>query len=85
MSNYHPQDSHFQSRLEAIEGDRGFDKTKPQRKSLRLKVLVFEIGDEAQIREHDVDFSKGKNRLWFCNLIVWACCNQKLVKIFKYE
>ena len=69
--------------IDQIEEDLKGYGYKPQRKSLRLKVLVFE--DEVQIREHDVDFSKGKNRLWFCNLIVWASCNQKLVKIFKYE
>ena len=56
---------------------------KSQRKSLRLKILVFE--NDVQIREHDVDFSKKENRLWVCNLIVWACCNHKYVKISRYE
>ena len=62
-----------------------------QRKSLRLKVLVFEIGTEGYdllpkpIREHDVDFSKKENRLWLCNLIVWASHNNKLVEICNYK
>ena len=56
---------------------------KSQRKSLRLKILVFE--NDVQIREHDVDFSKKENRLWVNNLIVWATCNHKYVKISRYE
>ena len=53
---------------------------KSQRKSLRLKILVFE--NDVQIREHDVDFSKKENRLWVNNLIVWATMNGKKVQIF---
>ena len=62
-----------------------------QRKSLRLKILVFEleiIGDQhgyKQIREHDVDFSKKENRLWLCNLIVWAAHNNKIVEICNFK
>ena len=57
--------------------------SKPQRKSLKLKILVFE-GDK-QIREHDVDFSKGENRIWVNNLIVWAAHNNKCVEICNFK
>ena len=73
------------SYFDAIEKIPKSEYTRPQRKSLRLKVLVFEIGSDVQIREHDVDFDKKENRLWLCNLIVWASHNQKYVEISNFN
>ena len=73
------------SYFDAIEKIPKSEYTRPQRKSLRLKVLVFEIGSDVQIREHDVDFDKKENRLWLCNLIVWATMNRKEVQIYNIK
>jgi hypothetical protein len=46
-----------------------------------IKVLVFDIVTNTQIREHKVDFSDGRKRKWLCGLIVWATSNQKSIEI----
>lgn len=56
--------------------------TKFRRKELRIKVLVFDIKSDKQIREHDVDFSKDANQTWLNNLLVWAFNNNKSVELF---
>lgn len=59
--------------------------SKHRRKELRIKVLVFDIKSDKQIREHDVDFSKGKNRDWLTGVLVWAFNNHKSVELFNIE
>lgn len=53
-------------------------------KQLRIKVLVYDIDTEEQIREHDVNFSDGDKRRWLSQLIVWAASNKKSVEIINY-
>lgn len=53
-------------------------KTEP----LRLKILVFDIETGRQIREHDVNYSKGENRDWLAGVFVWAANNKKSVEVF---
>lgn len=49
---------------------------------LIVKVLVFDIATDTQIREHpEVNFSIAKHRDWVNSLIVWAVCNGKSVEI----
>ena len=69
--------------------DQPFDDDEPKPRGRRkvknpliVKVMVFDIATDSQIREHsEVNFSLAKHRDWVNNLIVWACCNGKSVEI----
>lgn len=50
-------------------------------KALNIKVLVFDIATDTQIREHELNYNNGEKRRWLAQLIVWACNNGKSVEI----
>ena len=55
------------------------------REPLMLKILVFDIALDKQIREHVVDFSVGDKRKWLSGLVVWATKNNKSVEVLNVE
>lgn len=59
----------------------GEDRPKRHKKHHYVKVLVFEVATDIQIREHKIDFSDPRKRKWLSGLVVWATSNQKSVEI----
>ena len=52
---------------------------------LILKVLIFDIELDKQIREHIVDFSVRDKRKWLSSVVVWATLNNKSVEVYNIE
>ena len=49
--------------------------------ALMLRVRVFDIETDTQIREHSLNYSSHESREWLKNLIVWAGFNKKSVEL----
>lgn len=52
---------------------------------LMLKVLIFDIEQDKQIREHIIDFANREKRKWLSSVVVWATLNRKLVEVVNME
>lgn len=48
---------------------------------LYIKVMVFDIAEDKQIRDLRVDISNGDKRAWLFDLILWATLNGKSVEM----
>jgi hypothetical protein len=55
--------------------------SKPHKRQHYVKVLVFEVATDIQIREHKINFSDPRKRKWLSGLVVWATSNQKSIEI----
>ena len=52
---------------------------------LVLKVLVYDLASDKQIREHTIKLCREGKREWLVNLCVWAACNGKGVEILAIQ
>lgn len=53
----------------------------PKRKPPIVRVLVFDLSTDKQIRQKDMDLREDSKQEWLRRLIFWATCNNCSVEI----
>jgi hypothetical protein len=57
------------------------ERQRKHHKPLYLKVMVFEVKNDIQIRERRLDFANSNQKDWLYDLVLWATLNGKSVEI----